>query len=142
MRTTVNSKAQPVWVDELKGHGESILIIDDVDSQREILSGILNKLGYTVAAVSSGEAAVAHVQTQKVDLLVLDMIMHPGIDGFETYRRIAGIYPGQKAVIASGFSESQQVKKTQQLGAGTYVKKPYSLESLGRAVQKELTRCR
>jgi DNA-binding NtrC family response regulator len=71
-------------------------------------------------------------------LLLLDMIMEPGIDGLETYRRIIDIRPGQRAVIASGYSETASVKEAQRLGAGVYVKKPYTLAALGTAVQKEL----
>ena len=64
--------------------------------------------------------------------------MRPGIDGLETYERILKLYPGQKAIIASGFSETERVKKAQMLGAGPYVKKPYTLEKIGIAVRKEL----
>jgi DNA-binding NarL/FixJ family response regulator len=48
--------------------------------------------------------------------------------------------PGQRAIIASGFSESDRVKETQRLGAGAYLKKPYTLEMLVLAVRKELDR--
>ncbi|MEW6664933.1 MAG: hypothetical protein AB1512_06900 [Thermodesulfobacteriota bacterium] len=43
------------------------------------------------------------------------------MDGLETYERIPAIRPGRKAVIASGFSESERVRKAQALGAGSYV---------------------
>jgi len=66
------------------------------------------------------------------------MIMNPGIDGLETYKRILELHPGQKAVIASGFSETDRVKEARRLGAGTYVRKPYSLEKVGLAVRDEL----
>ena len=55
-----------------------------------------------------------------------------------TYEKIVAIHPGQKAVIASGFSETDDVKQTQQLGAGQYIKKPYTIEELGRAIRDEL----
>ena len=64
--------------------------------------------------------------------------MPPGIDGLETYERIISRHPGQKAIIASGFSETNRVKKAQGLGAGAYVKKPYTLEKIGLAVKAEL----
>jgi len=48
------------------------------------------------------------------------------------------VHPGQKAIIASGFSETDRVKKAQKLGAGAYVKKPYILENIGMAVKAEL----
>ena len=68
------------------------------------------------------------------------MIMDPGMDGLETFEKILQTTPDQKAVIASGFSESERVKKMQELGAGSYVKKPYTLEKIGVAVRKELDR--
>jgi len=68
----------------------------------------------------------------------LDMIMDPGIDGLETYRRILQFHPGQKAIIASGFSETRRIKEAQMLGAGPYIKKPYTLEKIGIAVKQEL----
>ena len=48
------------------------------------------------------------------------------------------MHPGQKAIIASGFSETDRVKKAQKLGAGQYVRKPYTIEKIGMAVKTEL----
>jgi two-component system cell cycle sensor histidine kinase/response regulator CckA len=73
-----------------------------------------------------------------VDLIVLDMIMPQGINGRETYEKIVKIRPKQKAIIASGFSETVDVKKAQKLGAGKYIKKPYTMEKIGLAVKEEL----
>ena len=66
--------------------------------------------------------------------------MEPGIDGLDTYRQILERHPGQKAIIASGFSETDRVREAQDLGAGAYVKKPYLLEKIGVAVRQELDR--
>ena len=125
-------------LDEYRGNGENILVVDDVVEQRDIATMMLQKLGYNVTAVSSGEEAVEYVSGHAVDLLILDMIMNPGIDGLETYRRILKIRPGQKAVITSGFSETQRVIKAQDLGASAYIKKPYFLEKLGTTVKRVL----
>ena len=54
--------------------------------------------------------------------------------------RIVEFHPRQKAIIASGFSETDHVKEAQRLGAGQYIKKPYTLEVIGLAVKKELDR--
>jgi two-component system cell cycle sensor histidine kinase/response regulator CckA len=62
------------------------------------------------------------------------------MDGLDTYWSVLGIHPKQKAIIVSGFSESDRVKAFQALGAGAYVKKPYVIEKLGLAVRKELDR--
>jgi CheY-like chemotaxis protein len=82
--------------------------------------------------------AVEYLRNNAIDLVVLDMIMEPGIDGLETYKKILEFKPGQKAIIASGFSETERVKEALQLGAGAYVKKPYTIEKIGKAVSAEL----
>ena len=120
------------------GNGEFILVVDDVREQREIALKILSQLGYCVKLASSGEEAVKIMKNRTADLIVLDMIMPPGIDGLETYKRIVSNNPNQKAIIVSGFSETDRVKKAQRLGAGTYVKKPYTIEGIGVAVKAEL----
>jgi PAS domain S-box-containing protein len=125
-------------IEDYMGHGQSVIVVDDVKEQRELASEMLKTLGYSVTALSSGEEAVEYLRNTSVDLLILDMIMNPGIDGLETYKRILGIHPGQKAVIASGYSETDRVKKTQILGAGQYIRKPYTLEKIGIAAKNEL----
>jgi CheY-like chemotaxis protein len=122
------------------GRGESILVVDDVKEQRELAVNMLGRLGYQVEALSSGEEAIAYLDNNKADLVVLDMVMDPGIDGLETYRRILQINPEQKAVIVSGFSETDRVKEAQEVGVGSFVRKPYILEKIGIAVRKELDR--
>lgn len=117
---------------------EKILVIDDEELQREIAEKILTGLGYHVTTVSSGEKALEYLKSNTVDLIVLDMIMTPGINGYATYKQIVEIYPSQKAVIASGFSKSAEVEKAQLLGAGKYISKPYTIDNLARAVRDEL----
>ena len=122
------------------GNGESVLVVDDVKEQRDLATAMLTKLGYTVVSVSSGAEAVECLKQNAVDLVVLDMIMDPGIDGLDTYTKMLEIRPSQRAIIVSGFSETDRVNRAQALGAGAYVKKPYVLEKLGLAVRKELDR--
>lgn len=139
-REELSAEAVSISISEYMGKGESILIVDDVEAQRNLAATMLRKLNYKVENVSSGEAALAYLETHQVDLVVLDMIMDPGMDGLDTYRGIVQIRPKQKAVIVSGFSESERVSAAQALGAGPYVRKPYVLEKLGMAVRKELER--
>ncbi|KPJ76560.1 MAG: hypothetical protein AMJ54_11130 [Deltaproteobacteria bacterium SG8_13] len=131
-------EAEPDSLETLKGKGEKILVVDDVKEQREIASEILSHLGYSVAAVSSGEEAVNYLRSHKADLVVLDMIMPAGMDGLQTYRQIKQINGQQKAVITSGYSETNRVLETQALGAGEYVKKPYTIQTIGVAIKSEL----
>ena len=120
------------------GNRETILVIDDEKLQREIACDLLIKLGYSAIAVSSGEEAIGYLKTHSIDLIVLDMIMFPGRNGRETYERIIKIHPNQKAIITSGFAETEDVKATQKLGAGRYIKKPFTLITLAIAVKEEL----
>ena len=125
-------------IDDIMANGESVLVVDDVEDQRKIATGMLSKLGYSVTSVSSGEEAVDYMKHHSADLLVLDMIMDPGIDGLDTYKKILEIHPNQKAIIASGYSETDRVKEAQRLGATSYVKKPYLIEKIGQVVRNEL----
>jgi two-component system cell cycle sensor histidine kinase/response regulator CckA len=121
-----------------KGNRETILIVDDVKVQREVAFSMLSELGYSVSTVSSGEEAIQYLKNNSVDLILLDMIMDPGMDGLDTYKQILQMNPAQKAIIASGFSETARVKEVQRLGAGKYIKKPYQLEEIGIAIKDEL----
>jgi CheY-like chemotaxis protein len=119
---------------------KTILVVDDVEEQRVIASQMLKKIGYSVGTVSSGEEAIDHLETNQVDLLILDMLMEPGMDGLETYKEIIKKHPKQKTIIASGYSETSRVKEAQKLGVGEYIKKPYTMEKIGIAVKTELNR--
>jgi len=125
-------------IKDYQGNQETILVVDDEESQREISCKMLDKLGYKTKAVSSGEEAVEYLKRHTVDLILLDMIMDPGINGRETYERIIKIHPKQKAIIVSGFAQTDEVRKAQKLGAGQYIKKPVTLEKIGIAVKEEL----
>lgn len=123
---------------ELGGNGETILIVDDVEEQREIASMILGRLNYTTHTVSSGENALIFLADNTVDLVILDMIMENGIDGLETYQHIRENWPEQKVIITSGFSETNRLTKALELGVKSHLKKPYSITNLGQQVKKGL----
>jgi len=137
-RSEIAAETEEVPLEDYLGHGEKILVVDDEERQREIAGGILTRLGYNAEAVSSGEEAIEYVKENPVDLIVLDMVMPKGISGYETYEQIIRIRPGQKAVIASGYAKTKEVDTAQELGAGKYIKKPYTLEKVGLSVKEEL----
>ena len=89
----VEKTATPI---DYMGKGETILVVDDIKEQRELAVNMLGRIGYQVEAVAGGEEAVEYLKSKKADLIVLDMIMDPGIDGMETYRRILEINPGRR----------------------------------------------
>ncbi|MFH1686840.1 MAG: response regulator, partial [bacterium] len=127
-------------VQEISGGTETILIVDDSTEQRELAAEILAGMGYQVTAAVNGTAAVASLKEHAVDLIVLDMIMETGFDGLDTFRELIKIRPGQKAIIASGFSQTERVDEVLRLGAGQYIRKPYTVQTLAAAVRCELDR--
>ena len=129
---------EKVALESYAGDGERILVVDDEERQREIACKMLVRLGYQAIAVSSGEEAVDYLREHTADLVILDMIMPKGKNGRETYDDILKIRPGQRAIIASGYAKTTEVDMTRKLGAGKYVKKPYTLEKIGLAVREEL----
>ena len=137
-REAIADRESSLPVGDYEGAGETILVVDDVATQREIACNMLSVLGYKTTAVASGEEAVKYLQTHTVDLILLDMIMDPGINGRETYERVIKIHPNQKAVIASGFAETDEVREAQKLGAGHFIKKPFTLEKIGFAIRDVL----
>lgn len=139
-REEVSDKPLSISIKDYKGNGETILVVDDVESQVDISCNMLEKIGYKTKAAHSGEEAVEYLKEHTVDLILLDMIMDPGINGRETYEKIIKLHPNQKAIIVSGFTDSDEVKETQRIGAGIYIKKPFTLEKIGLAIKDELNK--
>jgi len=139
-REEVADEDKQIPFEDYVGHGERILVVDDEENQREIACKLLNGLGYASKAVCSGEKAVEYLKEHSTDLVLLDMIMPRGMNGRETYEQIIKIHPNQKAIIASGFAKTEDVKITQKLGAGEYIKKPYTMEKIGLAIKEELNK--
>ena len=121
-----------------RGRGERVLVVDDEASQREIACQLLRSLGYQAEAAASGEEAIHRLQQEPFDLVVLDMIMPRGLDGRATYEGLLAVRPGQRALLASGYAETEEVRQTQRMGAGAFLRKPYRAGTLGQAVRREL----
>ena len=139
-RIHLDSQAKAVSIKEYIGKGESILVVDDEEQQRDIAFRLLTELNYKAATAANGRAAVEYVKRKAFDLILLDMVMPNGMNGRETYEEIIKIRPGQKAIIASGYARTKEVMAAQALGAGRYLKKPYVFEKLGMAIREELER--
>ena len=129
-------KDKPIsQIGDLMGRGESVLVVDDEKEQRQLASTLLEQLNYSVTSAFSGENALEYLKYHTTDLVILDMIMDPGMNGLETYKKILEIHPDQKAIFLSGFTETERVKEAQRLGAKQYIRKPYTLEELGKTVK-------
>ncbi len=136
--TAVAEKPPASLPQEALGKQETILVVDDDAAVRDVADRILTSHGYAVAQASSGELALAHLKENKVDVIVLDMLMEPGISGRQTYEQILHFSPRQRALISSGYSETEDIEATLQLGAGEFIKKPYTKEQLCLAVRQVL----
>ncbi|MCX6825724.1 MAG: response regulator, partial [candidate division Zixibacteria bacterium] len=126
---------------DYSGH-ETILVVDDIEEQREIASQIISSLGYSVEKVSNGREAVKFLTDRSVDLVILDMIMEKDFDGLDTYQAIVKIHSNQRVIIVSGFWVTDRVSRMQVLGAGQYVRKPYNRDTIGKAIREELDKGR
>ena len=129
---------EPTSLDTMLGEGETILIVDDVKEQREIITSVLNRLGYQTASVTCGEEAIEYIKKNPVDLILLDMVMSPGINGYQTLKEIRDINPEQKTVITSGEVNHPDRIKTEKLGVSRYLAKPVSLSLLAKSIQEEM----
>ena len=127
-----------VPAEEYRGRGERILVVDDEPVPREIARDLLTRLGYEVVAAAGGDEALGVLRNgERVDLVVLDMIM-PGMGGHRAYEEMLRIRPGLRAVVVSGFSRTADVERCLELGAHAFLKKPYRIQELGLAVRSAL----
>jgi PAS domain S-box-containing protein len=121
-----------------QGNGEKILLVDDQEYQNQILSIMLDKLGYTTHSVTSGEESLEYLRHHNVDLVILDMNMGQGMNGRKTYEKILQIHPNQKGIVLSGYSESEEMQRAKELGISFCLEKPVTMAMLSVAVKHAL----
>jgi len=129
---------QKLDIDQIKGNGQSILIVDDISEQRDMATTMLTALGYTTVSVSTGQACIEYIESTPIDLILLDMILGTDMDGLNTYRKIKEVRPDQRVIIISGQIKTERIKTALELGVCQFIKKPYSIETMGTALKKHL----
>ena len=122
----------------ISAEGQRVLVVDDEEPQRVLISSMLETLGYRSISVSSGKEAVDLLGHDSFDLVILDMVMSPGMNGIETFQQIRRVSPLQKAIMSSGLLEADELRQLDRLGVSTILTKPYKLGDLARAVSTEL----
>lgn len=132
-RSTPTSMAQQAGI-------ETILIVDDEETQRKLAAAALQSRGYTAVQAASESEALKIVETTPVDLVLLDMALGKSGDGLALYRRMLQIKPHQKAVVMSGVAANESVDEALRLGADAFIAKPFTREELARAVRTALDR--
>jgi signal transduction histidine kinase len=109
----------------------SILIVDDTPNNIRLLFDVLDRAGFVISVVKSGEAALQKLSQIQPDLILLDVMM-PGIDGFETCRRIKANpeHFDIPIVFMTALSETDRIVAGLQLGAVDYITKPIQVEEV------------
>lgn len=120
------------------GNGEKVLVVDDESSQLDVTAALLKRLGYTPLIAENGATAIEYLKEEPVDLLLLDLWMEPGMDGYETFRQALEIRPDQKAILTSGYFRPQDTDTSQSLGIRQHLTKPYSIKTLACALHQEI----
>jgi two-component system nitrogen regulation response regulator NtrX len=108
---------------------KSILIVDDEESIRQTLGGILADEGYEVLTAGSGEDALKIIEEELPNLVLLDIWL-PGMDGIEVLKVIRSNYPQIRVVMISGHGTIETAVKATKLGAFDFIEKPLSLENV------------
>ena len=116
---------------------ETILVVDDEESIRLSLEGILLDEGFRPLFASNGEDAISVAQEEDPDLILLDIWM-PGIDGLETLTRIREQRPHQPIIMMSGHGTIETAVKATRLGAYDFIEKPLSLEKVLLSIQNAM----
>jgi len=115
-----------------------ILVVDDEDALRAVLSGELSSTGYDVATASDGDEAITVIQNKKFDLVLLDIKM-PKVDGFEVLKFIKKNFPTVKVIMLTGFADLKNAIESKKNGAEDFVSKPYDLVDLLTTIERVLS---
>jgi len=118
---------------------ESILIVDDDEGVRQVLSRSLGESGYVVTCAESGERATASVRETPFDLVILDMVL-PRIDGLEVLKEISNLRPEVGVIMITGYASVETAIKAMKMGAVDYIVKPFRMEEVELVVGRALER--
>src|ERR1700690_3550948 len=115
-----------------------ILVVDDEDALRSVLSNELVGAGYDVSTAADGDEAMSTVQNKKFDLVLLDIKM-PRVDGFEVLKFIRKSFPAIKVIMLTGFADLKNAIESKKHGAQDFVSKPYDLIDLLTTIERVLS---
>lgn len=127
----------------IKGNGEEILVIDDDSTLREVTKNMLDLLNYSGAYAIHGHDALDQLSKRQgalPNVILLDMMMEPNFDGFNTYQEIHKQYGPIPTIITTGYAHTDRVKMVQELSGAPLLKKPYTPEKLSRAIYEQLNK--
>ncbi len=137
---TISEQPRSMPFKDLMGTGEAVLVVDDQIDQRNLTREVLTRLNYIPTVCATGREAVKLATEKYYDLVLLDMVMDGGWDGPQTFLELQKIRPDQKIILVSGFADIEKIKEASDIGATAFVKKPFTLESIGRAIRNAIRR--
>lgn len=115
-----------------------VLVVDDEDALRMVLSSELSSSGYDVGTASDGDEAITVIQNKKFDLILLDIKM-PKVDGFEVLKFVKKNFPNVKVIMLTGFADLKNAIESKKHGAEDFVSKPYDLVDLLTTIERVLS---
>ena len=115
----------------------SILVVDDEEALRTVLSGELVNEGYEVGTAGDGDEAIALIKQQPFNVVLLDIKM-PKVDGFEVLKFIKKDYPAIKVIMLTAFADLKNAIESKKLGAEDFISKPYDLVDLLTTIERVL----
>ena len=116
----------------------SILVVDDEDALRTVLSSELLNEGYEVHSAADGDDAITELDKAQYDLVLLDIKM-PRMNGFEVLKHIKQNHARTKVVMLTGFADLKNAIESKKLGADDFVSKPYDLVDLLTTIERVLS---
>ncbi|HLX11361.1 MAG TPA: response regulator [Bacteroidota bacterium] len=116
----------------------SILVVDDEEALRTVLSSELASEGYVVDTASDGDEAITTLTGKTFDLVLLDIKM-PRVDGFEVLKFIKKNSPVVKVIMLTAFADLKNAIESKKLGAEDFISKPYDLVDLLTTIERVLS---
>lgn len=120
------------------GEKKKILVVDDEDSLRTVLSTELASEGYDVGTAADGDEAITEMGKKVFDLILLDIKM-PRMNGFEVLKFVKDKHPRTKVIMLTGFADLKNAIESKKLGAEDFVSKPYDLVDLLTTIERVMS---
>ncbi len=118
---------------------ESILIIDDDIQVGTVLQEELVEVGYEVEYISSGQQALEYIANQKVDVILLDLVM-PEKDGFAVLKELQDNKSPSRVIVLTAYADVKSAIESAKLGAKDFISKPYDFDELLISIRKVIQR--
>ena len=124
---------------KIKGGGEHIMVVEDEESLRGLMNGILSGLGYKVTLAANGSEALLKIKENKTmpDLIITDMVM-PNLSGKQLINQLKQQHPDIKTIYMSGYTDNTILQNGVIESSETFIQKPFTTENLAAIIRKVL----